>query len=93
MVASLKDLAERIDIPKKGYLYAAPTELTDVRTALGGPARQLIVDTISGTLVLTQEDATTLTFTENHLTKLGGIVDHVCTHIQSAACTGVMARR
>ena len=93
MVATLVDLAQNLDIPKKGVVVAAPVAKTDLVALLGGPARQLIVDTISGTLVVTQRDGTTLTFSANHLTALRGIVDHVCTHIQSAACTGIMARR
>jgi hypothetical protein len=93
MVATPTDLAQRIDIPKKGTVVAAPTSLTNLVTLLGGPARRLIVGTISGTLVLTQEDETTLTVSEVQLLRLNGVLDHVCTHIQSAACTGILAQR
>jgi hypothetical protein len=93
MPATLINLAQHLDVPKKGTVVAAPTALTNLVTLLGGPARRLIVDTISGTLILTQIDGTTITLTENHLTALGGIVDHVCTAIQSAACTGILAQR
>lgn len=90
MPATLTDLRENIDVPSVGHVYAAPTTLTPL-TEIGGTARRLIVDTISGPLVITQLNGTTLTFSANHLTKLNGIVDHKCTAIQSAACTGIMA--
>ena len=93
MVATLKDLAPKQDIPKKGTVVAAPTALTDLTALLGGPARRLIVDTVSGTLILTQEDGTTLTWTANHMLAVNSVIDHVCTHIQSAACTGILAQR
>lgn len=93
MVATLSKLGERLDVPTKGAVVAAPTDLTSLVTLLGGPARRLIVGTISGTLVLTQLDGTTLTFSEAHLTAVSGVVDHVCTAIQSAACEGILAQR
>ena len=92
-MTTLSDLALGIDIPKKGTVVAAPTASTNLVTLLGGPARRLVIDTISGTLILTQLDGTTVTLTENHLNALGGVVDHVCTSIQSAACTGIFAQR
>jgi hypothetical protein len=93
MAATLSDLAQHLDIPKIGSVVAAPAAKTSLVALLGGPARRLIIDTISGTLILTQADGTTLTWTENHLNRVGGVVDHVCTHIQSAACTGILAQR
>jgi hypothetical protein len=93
VTATLTDLGQNIDNPKKGVVIAAPTVLTALTPLIGGPARRLIVDTISGTLILTQEDGTTLTWTANHLNAVGGVVDHVCTHIQSAACTNILAQR
>lgn len=91
--AVLSDLAQQQSIPTKGTVVAAPTVATNLVTLLGGPARRLVIDTISGTLILTQLDGTTITLTENHLDALGGIVDHVCTSIQSAACTNILAQR
>jgi hypothetical protein len=94
MVATLTDLAQNVDIPKKGTVVAAPTALTDLTALLNGhPARRLIVGTISGTLILTQEDSTTLTVSEAVLLRLNGVLDHVCTHIQSAACEDILAQR
>lgn len=92
-MATLSKLSQNLDVPKKGTVVAAPTALTDLTALLGGPARQLVIDTISGTLILTQLDGTTITLTANHLNALGGVVQHVCTHIQSAACTGILAQR
>lgn len=93
MTATLSKLGERLDVPTKGTVVAAPTALTSLVTLLGGPARRLIVGTISGTLVLTQLDGTTLTFSEDQLKAVNGVVNHVCTAIQSAACTGILAQR
>jgi hypothetical protein len=93
VAATLSKLGQAIDVPTKGTVVAAPTELTSLVTLLGGPARRLIVDTISGTLILTQLDGTTLTWSEAHLNAVSGVVDHVCTSIQSAACTGILAQR
>ena len=91
--ATLANHGESIGVPTKGTVVAAPTELTSLVTLLGGPARRLIVGTISGTLVLTQLDGTTITLSEAHLDAVSGVVDHVCTAIQSAACTGILAQR
>jgi hypothetical protein len=93
VTATLSKLGERIDVPTKGTVVAAPTALTSLVTLLGGPARRLIVGTISGTLILTQLDGTTLTWSEDHLTAVSGVVDHVAVAIQSAACTGILAQR
>jgi photosystem II stability/assembly factor-like uncharacterized protein len=67
--------------------------LTDVAALLGGPARRVVVGGISGTVVLTQLDGTTITITEAMQTLLGGVIEHVCTHIQSAAGTDILVQR
>ena len=90
MVATLVDLAQNTDIPKKGWVYAAPSTLTPL-TAIGGTARKLVVGVVSGTLILTQVDTTLLTLSEAVLLKTNGVVEHTCTAIQSAACTDILA--
>ena len=92
-MATMSDLAQGLDVPKKGTVVAAPVAATNLVTLLGGPARRLVVGTISGTLILTQKDGTTLTLSENQLLALQGVVDHVCTSLQSAACQDILAQR
>jgi hypothetical protein len=92
-MTTLVYLASRLTVPVRATVVAAPTTTTDLVALLGGPARRLVVGGISGTLVLTQRDGTTLTLSANQLYALQGVVEHVCTHVQSAACTDILAQR
>jgi uncharacterized membrane protein len=93
VTTTLSKLGERIDVPTKGTVVDAPIALTSLVMPLGGPARRLIVGTISGTLSVVQLDGTTLTWSEAHLKAVSGVVDHVAVAIQSAACTDILAQR
>lgn len=87
--AASSTLAEYLHVPEIYEVLAAPTALTPtVHPTSGKPARQIAVGGVSGTVVLTRLDGTTVTLSEA-LQRMG-VLNLQFVAVQSAAGTDIL---
>jgi hypothetical protein len=76
-----------IQVPTFYETVAAAATLQATVRPDGSAARRLIVGSISGTIILTRPDSTTVTMSEDQINALGGVIERQFIAFQSAACT------